>query len=212
MAGMHRTRAPWVKLAVAAGVLSVGAFGVGAVLASAEPEVKAGVSASATVSTPSSSAPRTVQVTLAEKNNSGVSGKATVTGSTVVATADGLDPDHRYYSFVYGVGSSSSSSNPCILTGERAAGPVDTVVGRWKVDDDGHGTLEGRIALAVLEPGTLSIREDDLGTNGAAGPTPADKLVACGQIGPRRTTAAGQVQDQLPPVKVSTPAIVPITR
>ena len=182
MPAQHRTRSPRAKLGLAlAGVLGLSLL------------VGGGVAATAGTSS--------TDVALLEKNSSGVTGDATATRSRVVATADGLDPDQRYYSYVYGAGASDSGANPCILTGERAAGPVNTV-GRWQVDDDGHGTLTGTITLSKLDGGALSIREDDTGLHGAAGPTPADKLVGCGRIGTRPTTPAGTVQDQLPAVKV----------
>lgn len=137
-------------------------------------------------------------VSLDEFNSSGISGSATFNDDgSVTATASGMDPNKEYYSFYYGAGSDSTGANPCILTGETGAGPNNTI-GEWEVDESGNGTLSGNSFGSTESAGTMSIRENDLGTNGALGPNPADTLVACGEVGPEQDTPLGDVQDQVP--------------
>lgn len=137
-----------------------------------------------------------VDLSFLEKNNSGVSASGTY-GDRVVATASRMDPDKEYVSYVYGAGSDADGANPCILTGETLAGPANTV-GTWTVDENGNGTLNANAPMSEDDAGTISIRENDLGTNGAVGPNPADTLVACAEVGDDQRTPLGDVQDAVP--------------
>jgi hypothetical protein len=126
-------------------------------------------------------------VTLAERNDSGISGEALVDAEQVVGTVSGMDPGARYVSFFYGATSSATNNNPCILDGTNPL-PGDQTIGEWEVDADGNGTLRADNPLGArypLQAGTMSIRkvEHDFSTATALPVNPLSySLVACGEV------------------------------
>lgn len=143
----------------------------------------------------------TTDVTLLEKNGSGVTGTAAIDAESVVAQATVLDPGSRYVSFFYGATSSATNDNPCILDGTNPL-PSDQTVGEWEVDEDGNGTLSAPSPLGArytLQAGTLSIREvqHDFSTATALPVNPVSyTLVACGEV--ERLEVLDPVTDLLP--------------
>lgn len=152
-------------------------------------------------------------VTLLEKNDSGVTGSAVVDADRVVATASGLDPDERYVSFFYGATSSATNANPCILDGTNPL-PSDQTIGEWEVDEDGEGTLSAANPLGaryVLQAGVMSIRqvEHDFSTATALPVNPLSySLVACGEV--ERLEILDPVTDLVPGLP-SLPALPPLS-
>ncbi|WP_218604397.1 hypothetical protein [Pseudonocardia abyssalis] len=152
-------------------------------------------------------------VTLLEKNGSGVTGSATIDAERVVATATGLDPDSRYVSFFYGATSSATNNNPCILDGTNPL-PSDQTIGEWDVDEDGNGTLSAANPLGArytLQAGTISIREvqHDFSTATALPVNPLSyTLVACGEV--ERLEILDPVTDLVPALP-KFPSIPPLS-
>ncbi|MHA6783655.1 hypothetical protein ACVGOW_22090 [Pseudonocardia saturnea] len=140
-------------------------------------------------------------VTLQEKNGSGVTGTATIDAESVVATATGLDPDEQYVSFFYGATSSATNNNPCILDGTNPL-PSDQTIGEWEVDEDGNGTLSADNPLGAryaLQAGTMSIRQvqHDFSAATALPVNPLSyTLVACGEV--QRVELLDPVTDLVP--------------
>ncbi|GAA2560830.1 hypothetical protein [Pseudonocardia hydrocarbonoxydans] len=152
-------------------------------------------------------------VTLLEKNDSGVTGSATIDAERVVATATGLNPDSRYVSFFYGATSSATNNNPCILDGTNPL-PAEQTVGEWEVDEDGNGTLSAANPLGAryaLQAGTMSIREvqHDFSTATALPVNPVSyTLVACGEV--ERLEVLDPVTDLVPKLP-KFPSIPPLS-
>lgn len=170
----------------------------------------AGETAAADVAATGSGA---TEVTLLEKNGSGVTGNATIDARRVVATASGLDPAAEYVSFFYGATSSATNNNPCILDGTNPL-PSGQTVGRWEVDEDGNGTLAAPNPLGgryALQAGTMSIRkvEHDFSTATALPVNPLSySLVACGEV--ERLEVLDPVTDLVPPLP-KLPSVPPLS-
>lgn len=157
--------------------------------------------------------PGATEVTLLEKNGSGVTGSATIDAGSIVATATGLDPDARYVSFFYGATSSATNNNPCILDGTNPL-PSDQTIGEWDVDEDGNGTLSAANPLGArytLQAGTMSIRQvqHDFSTATALPVNPLSySLVACGEV--ERLEVLDPVTDLVPALP-KFPSIPPLS-
>jgi len=153
------------------------------------------------------------EVTLLEKNGSGVTGAASIDADSVVATATGLDPDEQYVSFFYGATSSATNANPCILDGTNPL-PSGQTIGEWAVDADGNGTLSAANPLGAryaLQAGTMSIRQvqHDFSTATALPVNPLSyTLVACGEV--QRVDLLDPVTDLVPALP-KFPSILPLS-